>query len=321
MQLGAALGTLIGVGLTAWLIARYGVQEVVALLGQAGWGIALVTSFHLVQIVLSAAGWRALANPASPRPSLGQFVVLRWIREGLNNLLPVAQVGGLVVATRQLHQLGVKLSTAVAWSVGDLTVEVATQALFTLLGLSLLLATVGGGDVAAAVLGGLGVAAVAIGGFVAAQWFGLGLVEHGIARVGAGLGWASSGEMSGLRDAIRDVYRAPRRLLASGAQHGVSWVLGGVEVCLALHFLGHDVSLVEGVVIEALGQALKAVGFAVPGALGVAEVGYILACGLYGVAPEAAIALSLTKRLREIILGVPALIAWQMIEGRRKALP
>ena len=101
----------------------------------------------------------------------------------------------------------------------------------------------------------------------------------------------------------------------------VSWLLGGVEVCLALHFLGHDVGLVPGLVIESLGQALKAVGFAVPGALGVQEGGYIVICQVFGLSPEMAIALSLMKRLREVGLGVPGLFAWHRAEGRPVALP
>ena len=96
----------------------------------------------------------------------------------------------------------------------------------------------------------------------------------------------------------------------------MSWLLGGVEVCLALHLLGTDVGLAEGIVIEALGQALKAAGFAVPGAIGVAEGGYVVVCHLFGIAPDVAIALGLVKRLREVALGLPALLAWQGLEAR-----
>ena len=52
-----------------------------------------------------------------------------------------------------------------------------------------------------------------------------------------------------------------------------------------------------------------------PGALGVQEGGFIVICRAFGLAPEVAIALSLVKRLREVVLGVPALIAWQRLES------
>jgi uncharacterized membrane protein YbhN (UPF0104 family) len=97
--------------------------------------------------------------------------------------------------------------------------------------------------------------------------------------------------------------------------------LGGVEVCLALHFLGHDVDARAGLVIESLGQAAKAVGFAVPGALGIQEGGYVAVCAIFGLPAELAIALSIVKRMREFILGVPALCAWHWWETRLVAAP
>jgi hypothetical protein len=87
----------------------------------------------------------------------------------------------------------------------------------------------------------------------------------------------------------------------------------------ALYVLGHPVELSSALVIESLGQAFKALGFAVPGALGIQEGGYILVCGLYGLSAELAIALSLVKRLREIALGLPALATWQWLEARNPA--
>jgi hypothetical protein len=37
--------------------------------------------------------------------------------------------------------------------------------------------------------------------------------------------------------------------------------------------------------------------------------------------PEVALALSLIKRIRELTVGLPALLAWQMIEGHRLVRP
>ncbi len=202
--------------------------------------------------------------------------------------------------------------------------EMVTQIVFTLLGLAVLLATIGGGEVAHYVVGGVAVAVLAAAGFVAAQWFGLArLIEAGLTRLGRAIGWGGFGEVSGLHDAITQRYRGVRRLGLAATWHMISWLLGAVEICLALHVLGHDVGLSAGLVIESLGQALKAVGFAVPGALGVQEGGYIVVCSLFSLSPELAIALSLVKRLREVTLGVPALAAWQVLRQgpvRRGAL-
>ena len=317
MRWGAAIGTLVGVALAAWLLASYGVRQVADLLAHAGWGIVAVVMFHWTQILFSAFAWRAIAQPLRPQPAIGEFVTLRWIREGVNALLPVAHLGGGVVAARLLHRRGFGLASAVAGSVGDITMEVLTQILFTLIGLALLVLLVGESGVPRYVLGGAALTLVAAAGLVAAQWFGMaGLLERGITRLSQRFGWTSPGEIAGLDANIRALYRAPGPLLLACFHHSISWLLGGIEVCLALHLLGHSVGFAEGMVIESLGQALRAAGFAVPGAIGVAEGGLVIICHLFGLAPEVAIALGLMKRLREVALGVPALFAWHLLERR-----
>jgi len=326
MKWSAIVGSAVGIGLSAWLLETYGLGRILLLLRDAGWfGIVAVIGFHVVQILFSAAAWRVVAGMTAVRPTLREYMVLRWIREGLNNLLPVAQIGGEFVAARLLHLRGVMLAPAIAGTVADLTLEMVTQIAFTLVGLALLLHSVGGGTIGGYVAGGLAVAAAIAAGFVGAQWLGLALaVENGLLWLGrSGLGrsmrWNGTTRIAGLHDALIDCYRRPRRVALAALWHMVSWLLGGLEVMLALHFLGHDVDFSSGVIIESLGQALKALGFAVPGALGVQEGGYIVICEVFGLSPEVAIALSLIKRFREVVLGVPGLLAWQRMEQRGRA--
>jgi hypothetical protein len=55
-----------------------------------------------------------------------------------------------------------------------------------------------------------------------------------------------------------------------------------------------------GVVVGSLGLAPKAVGFAVPGALGVQEGGYIVVCGFFALSPEIGIARLTGWRLQRL---------------------
>jgi uncharacterized membrane protein YbhN (UPF0104 family) len=107
--------------------------------------------------------------------------------------------------------------------------------------------------------------------------------------------------------------------LLGGGYHFVSWLLGGVEALVGLRVLGVAAGPREALIIESLGQAFRAMGFAVPGGLGVQEGGVILVCGLLGIDPRSAIELSLLRRLRELALGVPGLLAWHWVEGARSA--
>jgi putative membrane protein len=318
MKISVLIAGLAGLGLAVWLLTNYGMDRILGLLGQAGWfGIAAVIAFHLVQIVFSASAWREIAGPMPRRPTLGGYFLLRWIREGVNNLLPVAQIGGEFVATRLMQRRGVPLVAAIAATVADLTMEMVTQIAFTLLGLGLLVHSGVGGGLTSYVASFVLVAVLVAAGFLCAQWFGVALlIENGLMRIGRTLGWAATTQVDGLHEALLSRYRRPRRLLVAMGWHSVSWLLGGVEVCLALHFLGHDTSISNGIVIESLGQALKAVVFVMPAALGVQEGSYIVICQVFNISPELAIALSLMKRLREVALGVPGLVTWRILSAR-----
>ena len=123
-----------------------------------------------------------------------------------------------------------------------------------------------------------------------------------------------------LHAALRQLHRRPRAVAGATGLHVLSWCLGTGEVWIVLACLGHPVGWAEAFIIESLGQAVRSIGFAVPGALGVQEGGFIAVAGLFGVPAETALALSFVKRLREIATGLPALAAWyweQLPEHRR----
>lgn len=312
--LGAALGGAVAIA----LLALYGAADIGRALVDAGWGVLAFVAFHLTQIAFSSLAWKAVL-PARSAPGVLAFLQLRWIREAVNALLPVAQIGGEIVGARVLAARGVTLSLAGASVTVDLTLEVATQIAFTLLGLGLLIHRPGQ-EVTAWMIGGAAASAGAVALFVLAQRMGVfGVVERGLIRFSRTAGWQGLGDVRGLHDAIVSLYRDPARWCRGGAHHLISWLLGGLEVMLGLHLVGVSVDLRDGIIIESLGQALRTIGFAVPAALGVQEGGYVLVCGLLGISPQAAIELSLLKRIREVALGVPGLIAWQVIERQRLA--
>jgi uncharacterized membrane protein YbhN (UPF0104 family) len=98
--------------------------------------------------------------------------------------------------------------------------------------------------------------------------------------------------------------------------HTTSWVLGAVEIFGVLWLLGHPITLADALVVEALAQALRNVGFLLPGALAVQEGAIIGAAALVGVPASAALAVALVRRSREVVFSLPGLLAWQRAESR-----
>jgi len=86
------------------------------------------------------------------------------------------------------------------------------------------------------------------------------------------------------------------------------------EIWIALSRMGARPNIGEAVVLESLGQAVRSAGFAVPGALGIQEGGFILLGSLFGLSAASAVALSLVKRLPDLAIGLPGLFAWQGLE-------
>jgi putative membrane protein len=316
LRLGALAGAVAGLALIIWLFHSYGAARIVGVLARAGiFGTLAVIAVHLPQMLCSTLGWQAVAAPTGSRPPLRTLLWLRWVREAVNNLLPLAQVGGEFVTARLLQLRGVPLAQGIGGIIADLLMEMATQVAFTVLGLWLLVQATGHSSLSAAVGRALLLAAVGVVLAFAAIRIGVvKVLEKAALRMGRSLGWPATAQLSGLHAALIGCLRSPGAVSASAVWHLASWILGGAEVCLALHLFGHDTSFASGLAIESLGQASKSAGFAIPGALGVQEGGYVVVCHLLGIPADTALALSLIKRLREVVLGIPALLIWHRIE-------
>jgi uncharacterized membrane protein YbhN (UPF0104 family) len=83
-----------------------------------------------------------------------------------------------------------------------------------------------------------------------------------------------------------------------------------VTLCL----MGVSVTLLEALAIDSLVMSLRTFGFWVPAALGVQEAAYVLVSGLFGLGPQVAIAFSLVRRARDLLIGVIGLAVWQGME-------
>lgn len=306
------LALALGLALGGVLLAEVGIGRVFALIAHARWFLALILPLHFVQIVLTAAAWRNVSWPGAPQ--VGVFIVARWLREGINSLLPVLPVAGLLAAVRVLARNGLPLPRAVAATITDTAVELVTQIPFTLLGLAILVAEQGAGAVSVWMGASVLVLGVMSAFLVPAQRLGLARLAERIARR---LGWA--GHIDGLDAALGAIQQHRRWLGFAAVRHLLAWLLGAFEVWLVLGAFGHPVRLGPALVIESLGYAVRGVAFLVPGALGVQEGGFILVCGLFGVPPALGLALSLVKRLRDVVFGVPSLALWMRMERRGRA--
>lgn len=306
-------GIAAAIGLIVWSGAG-AVGEAVA---RAGWGVLLVIALRAVQMASAGAAWWLVLPPAT-RPSLGTLELLRMVREGGNSLLPVAQVGGDVIGARLLTFWRVEGAVAAASVIVDVTLLAATQFVFALAGVLLLLGLTGSGPIVRATAGGLALAALGLTAlFLIQRRGGHGALHRLLSRLAGSTKWGALAAIDAVYAALAKLYGRRAALVSAALVHLVIWFVGVGEVWAGLAFMGYPVSYGEALVIESLLHALRGAAFVVPGALGVQEAGIVALCAVFGVPMDAALALSLIKRVADLAIGVPGLAYWQALEGRR----
>ena len=316
MKRGAIIALMLGLALFIGLVIHEGIASVADALAAAGWGLLLVATYHLLPLLLDSS---ALAVLPPRRHRFGTVLRARWINESVNGLLPVAQMGGPLVMVRQLVQDGGRADQAGAVVTVATTQQMLSQAVFAAIGIVLLAAYAGDRTLMWVLLIGSALFAANATWFYYLQRRGLfARLARMLSKVASGREWLDlTGGAEALDVAVQSVYRHAGAVRASFALNLAGWLAGTGEVWLALYSLGHPVSLLDALFLESLGQAIRGIAFLIPGALGVQEGGYVLLGAMVGVPADTALALSLTKRARELLLGLPGLLSWQIHEGRR----
>jgi len=306
---------LAGLGFALLLLVGQDLSEIGGLLAEAGFGLVLASLAHIPSMALNAQAWRLLL-PRRSRPGLGAMTANVWIRESVNGLLPVARIGGELASYRLLRGEGVGVAPAAASLMVDMALSILSQLAFALLGLALLAAAgtgVGWGGVALAMGSGFAMA----GGFVLAQRAAVfGRLAAVLNRVAAGRFAGFASHSRAIDGMTRRLWRARRAVALCFLWQCAGWMAGALEIWLALYFLGEPVGLAEALAIEAMVQAVSSAAFLVPGALGLQEAGFLGLGLLLGLAPETALALAIARRIRDLGVFRPGLLAGVGAEGR-----
>ena len=317
---GLLLATLAGLAIALWVLRSLGLEGVAAAARRLGWGgFVLYCSYSLVVFGILGAAWLASA-PGEPGGRLALFGWARLVREAVSDLLPFSQIGGLVVGARVLLGHGVPARRVYASMVVDLTTEMAGQLLFTLFGLATM-ASVLAGDRAAAlrpiVFGGTAALALLVALlFVGQRWM-LAFASRLAGRLLPGVVYT----VGAIDAELARTYAQRRRVALAFALNLLAWIASAAGAWLLLRLSGTRLSLLSVLAIESLIFTVRSVAFAVPGAIGFQEAAYAVIGPLFGLPAEAALALSLGKRARDLTLSLPTLLWWQARELRAMLRP
>ena len=310
------VGLVGGLALATILVLVWGVGTIwhsATALGLEGFGV--VVGFHIVSIALVGCAWWMLGWERGDAKA-SRFIWGRLIRDSAAEALPLSQVGGFVLGARALTLAGVSGAFAAASTVVDVTLELFAQIGYTIIGLLFLEWLRPNNAIVTPVLVGVVIMGVVAAIFFAIQARGARFVEHSSNRLARQFLGRDISEVGAVQASIRDLQGRRSRLLLVASAHLAIWFLNGVETWLTFRLMGLALTLPAALAVDSLIYAMRSAAFMVPNALGVQEGGLVLLGLLFGVTPGASLALSLIKRARDLVIGIPALLVWQAIEAR-----
>ena len=114
-----------GIVLFFILLARLGVDNVLANLRLVGWGIVLIIAAEILAFIPNTLGWRAVFPAGGRAPSFRQLLLARIAGDGANYLTPTATMGGEFVRVRMLQGQAPVASLVASVMVAKLTQTMA----------------------------------------------------------------------------------------------------------------------------------------------------------------------------------------------------
>lgn len=314
MKIRMVLGFVVGVALAVALFRVFGTNSIGPAFGTLGWaGFAVIVAFQAGLIVLTGIAWWLLVRGEAD-VSLWQFVWGRLIRDAASQALPLSQLGGMVLGTRALAIAGTPAALATASLIVDIGIELAGMVFYALIGLALLCWLRPASGLIGPIAAVLAVMAMMAAAFVAVQVRGSRLVGGWLARLTARWTGRRAQHAFGLPQAIRQIHAGLANLALAWSVHLVCWMLTAVQMWLTLRFMDIPIGFAKVVVIDSLTFGIRTIAFFVPSGIGVQEGAFILLGELFGMGAQTALALSLVRRARDLVVAIPTLIGWQLQE-------
>ncbi len=318
MRVAAYVGGAAGIALLVGLVLHADAALLLHSLRAAGWDIFWLIPYRGVFFLLYAAAWLILLHPVDPHDQarLGFVFWVTIVREAIDRLLPVASVGGAVLAVRLVCWRGLHAAAVSASVVVEIMLTLIASYVFAAMGLLLLLQAGAGRVDRHLVLAFLLTLPVPI---LTALLLRYGSVAGRMQKLLRPLlaGTLTPVGAAAFDAELRSSLARRRRLGVAGALQLLALISGSFEIWWALKLFGHPIDAGAAIALESMTLTVRHLAFVVPAGLGVQEAGLVIFGHALGLDSELALAVSMAKRLRELVWGLPSLISWQWLEGRR----
>lgn len=297
----------IGLTLLALVLAEVDIDELVARVGQVGWGFAAILGIYLAAFLIDSLSWQLalLVVPIDVR-WLYRVWKVRMVGEMFNAVIPAAGMGGEPVKAVLLREhYDVSYREATASLILAKTINMIALVIFLTAGFALILAS----PVLTPAYKGIAGIGLAVCGLGTVMLFLLQRLKVS-SLTGSSIGRTRLG--APVLRILHHIQDMDTRLITFYVQHKhrfviavviafVNWVLGVAEIYYATAFLGHPVSLSEAWVIESVVQLVRFATFLIPASIGVQEGAFMLTLTAITGSPGLGVAIAVVRRMRELV--------------------
>ena len=319
IKLAAYIGGFVGLCVLIFLMVRSDFAAMWHTLRSAGWSLLWLPPYRIIYFLLYAIGWRALLRPYDPerRAGLGYLLWVTTVREAIDRLLPVASVGGGVAGVRLVGWRGIPTAAAAATVASEVVLTLAGLYVFTAVGLFLLSEVGASHDTLKHVLIALvlSLPMPVVTGLLLRYGSVFARIENFLRPMLGENAFADGA--AALDRELRACLSRGWTLLFAGSLQLLAFVSASFETWFVMRLFGHPVDVRAAILLESMTQAMRHLAFVVPAGVGVQEAMFVLFGHVLGISGELALAVSMAKRLREVLCGIPALISWQLTEASR----
>jgi len=298
---------LLGVVLLGFVVAEIDPAEVALQVAKVGYGILVLVGIYFVAFAIDSMTWQMTIRgvPLDLRWAYRVWK-LRMVGESFNAVFPAGGMGGEPVkASLMKTHYGINYREGAASLILAKTINMIALVLFLIGGFALMIE----GRTLPKVyeyVAGAGLLAFTLGVF-------LFFVIQRLSVTSLTGTWISRWRIGRrVEDILHHIHDMDERLvhfytLAKGRFAGalflalVNWMLGVVEIYYALVFLDRPITWAEAWIIEAVAQMVRTGAFFIPAAIGVQEGAFLLVCGAITGSPPIGVAVSVIRRIREVI--------------------
>lgn len=299
-------------------------------LGKVGLGgFLLIVGYQLIVDIGLGLAWKG----SVPQIRSLRLIGARLARDSAATCLPFSQLGGIAVGVRATlagRNPTSRDGTPLRWPEGvasnlvDITTEVLGQVAFVFLAVLCLVGHDGAARFIWPLSIGMVLLSLGIAAFIWTQLRGGTVLQRSAQFLARNIAatWSENliDDTAVFQERLETLWGRADRIALGAFAHFLCWVAGAGLTWLALSLLGAHTGFMSALAIEGVVCGVMSAGFLVPAALGVQEAAYVALGMMFGIDSEIALSLSLLRRGRDLMIGIPVLLYWQFVEVRRLRL-